>query len=197
MYDKPMATDPAITVAAGDGAAFYPAAVLIQDRDEPGLRFSLTAGGPWQWTGPGGPAEATLTDVLAAVNNARLARLPGYEAIDLAAVHAAHQAAARAALAGGDAALADRLMTEQSEVAVIALVSEEVAAGRLGIGGRSMDNMRLEGRICPPVFIAGDRRTKWFWAPAQFDAWLQARPGKGWRLGAPLPGSPAAAARSG
>ena len=135
--------------------------------------------------------------MLAAVNNARLARLPGYDAIDLAAVNAAHQAATRAALAGGDAALADRLMTEQAEVAASALVSEETAAERLGITWRSMNNLRMEGRICPPVFIAGGRRTKWFWAPAQFDAWLQARPGKGWRLGAPVPGSPAAAAAPG
>jgi hypothetical protein len=196
MYDEPMVSDPSITVAAGDSAAFYPAPVPMLDRDKPGLRFALAPGGPWQWAGPGGPAEATLTDVLAAASNARLGRLPGYEAIDLAAVHAAHQAAARAALAAGDAALADRLMTEQSEVAAGALVSEETAAERLGWTWRSMNSRRLEGRICPPVFIAGDRRTKWFWAAAQFDAWLQARPGKGWRLGAPLPGT-AAAARSG
>ena len=102
MYYDPMASDPAvITVAAGDSAAFYPAPVPMRDRSEPGLRFALAPGGPWQWTGPGGPAEATLTDVLAAASNARLAGLPGYEAIDLAAVHAAHQAAAQAALAGG------------------------------------------------------------------------------------------------
>ena len=32
MYDEPMVTDPAITVAAGDSAAFYPAPVLMRDR---------------------------------------------------------------------------------------------------------------------------------------------------------------------
>jgi hypothetical protein len=37
--------------------------------------------------------------------------------------------------------------------------------------------------ICPPVLIAGDQRTKWFWAPSQFAAWEAARPGEGWRLG--------------
>ena len=84
-------------------------------------------------------------------------------------------------------------MAEQSEVAATALISEETAAGRLGITGRSLNNLRLSVKsICPPVLIAGDRRTKWFWAPAQFGAWQEARPGRGWRAG--QTGTPATAA---
>jgi hypothetical protein len=185
MYYDPVATDPAvITVTAGDSAAFYPAPTPLRDRTTPGLRFQLAPGEPWQWTGPDGQADASLTDVLAAVNTARLVSLPGYEDIDPAAVHAAHGRAAHAALAAGDTALAGRLLAEQSEIASAALVGEEEAARRLGITGRSLNNLRLAYRtICPPVLIAGDQRTKWFWAPAQFGAWQAARPGKGWRLG--------------
>ena len=183
MYYGAVASDPAvIQVAAGGSAAFYPAPTPLRDRREAGFRFELAPGGPWRWAGPGGPADVSLTDVLAAVNCARLVELPGYQDIDLAAVHAAHERAAQDALAVGDAELAARLLHEQSDAA--ALVSEEEAARRLGITGRSLNNLRLSVRsICAPVLIAGDQRTKWFWARSQFAAWEAARPGKGWRLG--------------
>lgn len=184
MYYDVMLDSAAFTVTAGIARVFRPAQVPLRDRDDAGFRFELAPGRPWQWTGPGGPADASLSDVLAAVNTARLTNLPGYEQIDLAAVQAAHEQAAREALAGGDSALAARLVAELGEVAATALVGEEEAARRLGISGRSLNNLRLAVRaICPPVLIAGQRRTKWFWAPAQFSAWQDARPGKGWRLG--------------
>ena len=167
-----------------DGAAFYPAATPMRDREHPGLRFTLPPGGGWQWTGPAGLFDASLTDVLAAACYARVAGLPGHELIGQAAIHAAHEQAARAAVRDGDAALAARLMDEQSEVSAPALVGEEEAARRLGITGRSLNNLRLQYRtICAPVLIAGDRRTKWFWAPAQFAAWQDGRPGRDWRKG--------------
>jgi hypothetical protein len=165
-------------------AAYYPAHTPMRDRLNPGLRFELAPGGPWRWMGPGGPADVTLADILAAVNYARIAKLPGYEAIDLASIHAAHDHAMQAALRDGDTDLAARLMQEQSEVAAGAMMSEEDAATRLGILGKSLNIIRLQYRtICPPVLIAGQRRTKWFWAPGQFEAWMRARPGKGWRKG--------------
>ena len=170
------------TVSFHGDAAFYPAHAPMKDRHQPGLRFELAPGGPWRWTGPAGPPDVTLADILAAVNYARIAKLPGYEAIDLASIHAAHDRAMQAALAGGGTELAGRLMHEQSEVAAAALISEEAAARQLGIKGRSLNIIRLQYRsICPPVLIAGERRTKWFWAPGQFSAWRTRRPGKGWK----------------
>ena len=165
-------------------AAYYPAHTPMRDRLNPGLRFELAPGGPWRWTGPGAPADVTLADILAAVNYARVAKLPGYEAIDLASVHAAHDNAVQTALRDGDTDLAARLVHEQSEVAAAAMINEEDAAKRLGILGKSLNIIRLQYRtICPPVLIAGQHRTKWFWAPGQFEAWMQQRPGKGWRKG--------------
>jgi hypothetical protein len=152
------------------------------DRHHAGLRFDLAPGSPWRWTGDGGPADISLTDVLAAVNYARLAEVRGHERIAPAAIRAAHERAAQAALRSGDGELAARLVREQAEVAV--LVSEEDAAGRLRITGHSLHNLRLSYRtICAPVLIAGTRRTKWFWTDGQFTAWQQARPGRGWRRG--------------
>jgi hypothetical protein len=167
-------------------AAYYPAHTPMRDRLNPGLRFEIAPGGPWRWAGPGGPAgdEVTLADILAAVNYARIAKLPGYEAMDLASIHAAHDQAMQAALGDGETDLAARLMREQSAVAAAALISEEDAARRLGILGKSLNIIRLQYRtICPPVLIAGQQRTKWFWAPGQFEAWVRTRPGKGWRKG--------------
>lgn len=163
-------------------AAFYPAHAPMKDRQQPGLRFEIAGTGPWRWTGPDGPPDVTLADILAAVNYARIAKLPGYELIDLASIHAAHDRAMQAALDSGDTDLAGRLMREQSEVAAAGLISEEAAVLQLGIKGRTLNIMRLQYRsICPPVLIAGARRTKWFWAPGQFAAWSRTRPGKGWR----------------
>lgn len=170
-----------ITVSAGDPAAYYPAPVPLRDRDKPGLRFELGDDGPWQWAGAGGPLEVTLADVLAAVSTARLTQTPGWDAIDPAAIQAAHQKAVSGAIAAGNTDLAGRLSGEQAEVSPGGMVSEETAAARLGITGRSLNNLRVGTRaICPPVFIAGNKRTKWFWAPGQFGAWCAARPGRGW-----------------
>lgn len=199
MYYGTMPSDVLITVTAGHGAVFFPAPVPLSERREPGLRFELAPGRPWQWAGEDGPAEASLTDVLAAVSTARLTGLAGWKDVDLAAVHAAHQAAAVHAVTVGDSALAVRLMGEQAEVSAAALIGEEEAARQLGITQRSLNNLRLSYRtICPPVLIAGDQRTKWFWAPGQFAVWKAARPGRGWRAGstgAVPPASPAGPSR--
>ena len=173
-----------VTGGQAGSAAFYAADVPMRDREHPGLAFTLAAGRPWQWTGPGGPADATLPDVLAAVSYARITRHPWGGAGGLTAIHDAHQAAAAAAAEAGRRGLAARLRDEQAEVAAPALVSEEIAAKRLGITGKSLNNLRLQYRtICPPVLIAGEVRTRWFWAPGQFSRWEQARPGPGWRKG--------------
>lgn len=174
-------------VGGADDAAnvlFYPAHVPMRDRDRAGLAFELAPGRPWQWTGQGEAGSVTLADVLAAVSHARITGRPWESPDGLAAVHGAHQAAIDAALAAGDAALAGRLRGEQAEVAAPALVSEEDAAARLGITGHSLNNLRLQYRtVCPPVLIAGERRTRWFWSPAQFSRWEEDRPGKSWRKG--------------
>jgi hypothetical protein len=185
MYDGPVVIENGLTEVAIDGdAAFYPAHTPMRDRRQAGLRFELAPGRPWRWTGPGGQADVTLADIMAAVNHARIVELPGWPDIDLAAIHAAHDRATRAALGDRDVELAARLVREQAEVSAAALIGEEDAARRLGIVAHTLDGFRYQYRsICPPVLIAGQRRTKWFWGPAQFSAWEQARPGKGWRKG--------------
>jgi len=185
MYDDPVAEHLAlVAVAAPAGAEFYPARATLRDRARPGFRFMLPAAGPWQWAGPGAPAAASLADVLAAVSAARLAGLPGYRDIDLAAIHDAHQRATLAALESGQHDLARLLLSEQADVAAASLVSEEQAAAELGITPHSLDVIRHQYKtIPPPVLIAGDQRTKWFWARGQFAAWKDARPGRGWRRG--------------
>jgi hypothetical protein len=156
----------------------------MRDRQHPALRFELAPGRPWAWAGPGGPVDAALADLLAAASYARIVRLPGREAIDLAAIRAAHEHAADAALQARNSDLAHRLVHEQAEVTSPALVGEEEAAKLLGIGVRTLHNYRLVYRsICPPVLITGGQRTHWLWAPGQFAAWQQSRPGKGWRRG--------------
>jgi hypothetical protein len=197
-YDLVVADSDMFRLIFHGDAAFYPASTPMKERPEPGLRFMLAAGRPWQWTGDGGSTEVTLTDILAAVNYARIAKLPDYGLIDPAAIHAAHARAMQAALAAGDTSLTARLMREQSEVGAPALIGEEDAAQRLGILGRSLDIMKLQYRsICPPVLIAGKRRTKWFWAERQFEAWREDRPGKGWRGRQGRDGGPAAPASPG
>ena len=145
-----------VTSGQEDGAVFYPAHVPMIHREHPGLAFTLAPARPWQWTGPGGPADATLTDVLAAVNYARVTGHPWAAPGGMTEIHQAHQDAAALAAAAGDAPLAARLHAEQAEVAVPALVAEEIAAKRLGITGKSLNNLRLQYKtICPPVLIAG------------------------------------------
>jgi hypothetical protein len=185
MYDDPVAEHLAlIAMPAPGGSAFYAAHVPLRDRAEPGFRFALPAAGPWQWAGPGDPVAASLADVLAAAGNARIAGLPGYEDIDLAAVHDAHQQAIMAALDASQGDLARRLLSEQAEVTAASLVGEEEAARELEITPHTLDVIRLQYKsICPPLLIAGNQRTKWFWGRGQFAAWKDARPGKGWRRG--------------
>lgn len=185
MYDDPVAEHLAlIAVTAPGGSAFYPAHVPVRDRAEPGFRFALPDAGPWHWAGPGDPVAASLADVLAAASNARIAGLPGYDDIDLAAVHDAHQHTIMAALEASQGDLARRLLSEQAEVTAASLVSEEEAARELGITPHSLDVIRLQYKsICPPLLIAGNQRTKWFWGRGQFAAWKDARPGRGWRRG--------------
>ncbi|MGH3409302.1 MAG: hypothetical protein ACRDRJ_43440 [Streptosporangiaceae bacterium] len=185
MYDDPVAEHLAlIAVEAPGGSAFYRAHVPIRDRAEPGFRFVLPDAGPWQWAGPGDPVAASLADVLAAAGNARIAGLPGYDDIDLAALHDAHQQAIVAAMDAGRDDLARHLLSEQAEVSAASLVGEEDAARDLEITAHSLDVIRLQYKsICPPVLIAGNQRTKWFWARGQFAAWKDTRPGKGWRRG--------------
>lgn len=168
-------------------AEFYAAYVAMNRRVRPGVHFELALGHPWRWTGAGGPIEASLVDVLAAVNYARIARLPGRWPIDMSAIHAAHEHALHAALSAGDQALFERLHHEQAAVAD--LVDEGEATRRLGHRlPTSLSDLRLWYRsICPPALLTGDKRTKWFWSRTQFDEWRRRRPGKGWRRGQALP----------
>jgi hypothetical protein len=170
-----------------DDAVFYEGWVEMSLRDRPGARFELRPGSPWQWVGSGGPTEATLVDVLAAVNHARLERLDGADAVDLQRVHAAHQQALTLAIQRGDLKLAERLAQEQAEVAAPNLVDEQQLQQRLGFEhAQSVANLRLPRpvrRVCPPVYIPTGKRTSWGWSSNQIDRWIPSRQGKGWRKG--------------
>lgn len=66
------------------------------------------------------------------------------------------------------------------------LTSEEVAQ-RLGIQRSSVHRYRVRGDIPEPDDYAG--RTP-LWAEASFTAWLNERPGHGWRKGKTRPPQP-------
>jgi hypothetical protein len=173
--------------AGPDDAAFYEGWVEMSVRDHPGARFELRPGAPWQWVGGGGPTDATLVDVLAAIYHARLEHLKGADAVDVQQVHDAHQQALMLAFQQRDLKLAERLAQEQAEVAAPNLVDEQQLQRRLKHRhAQSVANLRLPRpvrRVCPPVYIPAGKRTSWGWASSQIERWIPSRQGKGWRKG--------------
>jgi hypothetical protein len=169
-------------LVSGDGTPrYYPAHIAIKDRHEPGLRLELMAGRPWRWTGAGVPAEVRLVDVLAA---AALESLAGRE-VPRAPILAAHELVLVAALRGGLAGLAERLVREQA--AVLDTVDEWQLGGlaRPPLRHRTVRNYKLNAprRVPPPIQVVGNHQTSWLWARTQATDWVGTRPGVAWRSG--------------
>jgi len=122
-----------------------------------------------------------LVDVLAAVT---LQCLDGCE-VPRRPVLSAHALGLVTALRSGRADLAERLGREQE--AVLDTVDEWELGGlvRPPVRYRTIKNYKLNTprRVPPPVQVVGNHQTVWLWARTQATAWVEARPGVGWRSG--------------
>lgn len=169
-----------LTVGGGP-SRYYPAHIPIKDRGEPGLRFALEEGRPWQWIGSDGPIEVRLVDVLAA---ATMESLNGHDS-QRRAVLGAHACGLVGALRCGLADLAERLAREQE--AVLDTVDEWQLGGLTEppLLYRTVKNYKLNvpRRVPPPIQVVGNRHTIWLWARTQAIDWIEARPGSAWRSG--------------
>lgn len=177
--------------AGPEDAVFHEAWVEMSQRGTAGVHVALEPGKPWRWVGQGGPVDASLVDVLAAINYARLEGVAAANAIDVQAIQAHHQQATAAAVEADQLKLARRLVDEQAEVAVPNLVDEHQLQELLGYKhAQSVLNLRLNRprrRICPPIYIPKGKRISWGWSRAQLERWIASRRGKGWRRGQTAP----------